>query len=86
MPAVMRSSWSRGATSRASHSGSGRQPASVNTMISPCAARHPGVALVRDGNTYSRRLLELHPPYLGLVTQPDVIKPAVGSVNNDDLC
>ena len=60
----MYSPWSTGATSRASHSGSGWQAASMNTIISPFASSHTRVTLVRDGDSYSWRLIELHPPNL----------------------
>jgi hypothetical protein len=43
------------------------------------------VALVWDGNGYSWWLVESHPPYLLLVTQPNTIEPVIGCVNNDDL-
>ena len=46
---------------------------------------HTRVTLVRDGDGYSWRLIELHPPYLCLVTQPNIIESVIGCVNNDYL-
>jgi hypothetical protein len=46
---------------------------------------HTGVALVRYGDTHSRGLLKLNPSYFAPVMLPDVVKPTIRCVNNNDL-
>jgi hypothetical protein len=45
-------------------------------------SKDTGIALMRNGDTDSRRLLKLNPPYLGLVTPPNLVKPTIGGVYN----